>query len=297
MAYHSLDHVASQRRISNSHNAPETVQPHPFAANDPSTQPGLELAPISGHDKQFVNNVDEGDKEVVREKVMEVKQSDDMSYAPLVQSDWQGEGGRRNPQEPARSRRLCGLTRTVFWSVLGVVLFAIALAVGLGVGLTSRHSDDAPTSSSTPAITPSSTIEPTATPTAASKQLQIGGSIDPSYYSTSGAWNGSGIAYVWQNFTQHWDDILVSNEYSHVVYFQDFAGDLRWMRQAADYSWKEGAEDLAVVASDARNSTPIAAAQYTASGVNYWNVFCEFFALDGEGFLPMFFDNLFRDAC
>jgi hypothetical protein len=170
------------------------------------------------------------------------------------------------------------LTPTAFWPILAIMLGAVALVVGFGVGLTSRHSDAASTLASTPTSTPSSTMEPSATTTAASKQLQIGGSIDPSYYSTSGAWNGSGIAYVWQNFTQHWDDILASNEYSHVVYFQDYEGDLRWMRQTADYSWKEGAEDLAVVAKDARNSTPIAAAQYTAEGVNYWNVSCEFCA-------------------
>jgi hypothetical protein len=273
MAYHSLDDAASPRRISNSHDAPEAVRPHLFAGNDTSTQPGLELAPISGHDKQVINNVDEGDKEVIRERVMEVKQSDDISYAPLVQAE--GWDGGRNSKEPIRSRRLCGLRRTVFWSVLVMALFVIALAVGLGVGLTSRRSDSAPTPSSTPSNTPSPTTESSATPTA-SKQLRIGGSIDPSYYSTSGAWNGSGIAYVWQNFTQHWDDILASNEYSHVVYFQDYEGDLRWMRQTTDYSWKEGSEDLAVVATDARNSTPIAAAQYTANGVNYWNVFCEF---------------------
>jgi hypothetical protein len=291
MAYHSLDDAASQRRISNSHDAPETVQPRPFAASDPSTQPGLELAPISGHDKQVVNPVDEGDKEVVREEAREVSQSDDMSYAPLVQSDGEDWDAGRNSQKPAKGRRLCGLTRKAFWSVLAVVMGAITLAVGLGVALTSRHSDAAPMPSSTPEITPSSTTKSSATPTAASKQLQIGGSIDPAYYSTSGAWNGSGIAYVWQNFTQHWDDILASNEYSHVVYFQDVAGDLRWMRQTADYSWKEGSEDLVIVAEDARNSTPIAAAQYTADGVNYWSVFCEFLVAQWR-LLPVCVDGL-----
>jgi hypothetical protein len=274
MAYHSENDAAPQKRVSNSHDAPERVQPHLFAAHDPSTQPGLELAPVNGHDKQFVNNVDEGDKEVFGLQVREMTQSEDMSSAPLVQSDWQR---RDDSQEPTRSHRVCGLRRTVFWSVLMAALFTISLAVGLGVGLTSRQSDKAPSPPSTSDTTPTSTTEPSAAPTA-SKELQIGGSIDPSYYTTSGAWNGSGIAYVWQNFTQHWDDILASNEYSHVVYFQDFAGDLRWMRQTADYSWKEGPDDLVVVATDARNSTPISAAQYTADGVNHWNVFCEFCA-------------------
>lgn len=64
------------------------------------------------------------------------------------------------------------------------------------------------------------------------------------------------------------------------------------MRQAADYSWKEGEEDLAVVAKDARNSTPIAAAQYTADGVNYWDVLCEFDAGRWR-FLPICADVLF----
>jgi hypothetical protein len=249
------------------------VQPPLFTAHDPSTQPGLELSPLNGHDKELVNHVDEGDKEVFGLEVREVMQSDGMSSAQLIHPDQQ----KQDFEEPTRGRRICGLKRTVFWAALMAALFVVALAVGLGVGLTSRQSDNALSSSPTSEPTTSSTTEPSATPTA-SKELQIGGAIDSSYYSTSGAWNGSGIAYVWQNFTQHWDDILASNEYSHVVYFQDFKGELRWMRQAADYSWKEGPDDLVVVATDARNSTPISAAQYTADGVNHWNVFCEFWA-------------------
>jgi len=273
MAYGPHDYAGSQRRASNSHNAPETVQPPLIATHDSSTQPGLELAPLNGYDKEMVNHVDEGDKEVFGLEVREVMQSDGMSSAQLIHPDQQ----KQDFNEPSRRRRICGLKRTVFWAVLMAALFVVALAVGLGVGLTSRQSDNAPSPSSTSQSTTSSTTAPSATPTA-SKQLQIGGAIDSSYYSTSGAWNGSGIAYVWQNFTQPWDDILSSNEYSHVVYFQDFKGELRWMRQAADYSWKEGPDDLVVVATDARNSTPISAAQYTADGVNHWNVFCEFLA-------------------
>jgi hypothetical protein len=274
MKYYSPHDVVPQGSTLDDHHAPERVQSALSGPNDtsvqPSLQPGLEVAPASWNDKYSISNMDESDKEVVREEVQEVVLSDKLSYALLTQSDWR----ESDPQKPARSRRICGMTRRIFWSLLVAVLFAIALAVGLGVGLTSKQSNEASSPPSTFDTTSSSTLEPSATPTA-SKKLEIGGSVDSSYYTTSGAWNGSGIAYIWQNFTQDWDDILSSNEYSHVVYFQHHTGEIQWMRQTSDYSWKQGPQDLLVVATDARNSTPISAVQHTANGVNYWNVFCK----------------------
>jgi hypothetical protein len=243
------------------------------------TQPGLEVAPASGDEKQLVSNVDQSEKEVIApEDEKEVLQTHRSLHEPLVPSD------SAEPKHPkqTRSRRVCGMKRTVFWAVLVAVLLVIGLAVGLGAGLTSSKSDKASsassssdTASSPPNVTSSSTSESSATPTAISEQLKIGGTVDPSYYADSGAWNGSGISYIWQNFTQDWDDILRTNEYSHVVYFQHYSGEIQWMRQTSDYSWKQGPDDLLVVASDARNSTPISAVQYTANGTNYWNVFCK----------------------
>jgi hypothetical protein len=242
-------------------------QEHLFA------QPGLEVAPARD-DKYFVSNGDQSDKQLIAaEDEKEVSQSARSLQAPLMSLD----PSEPELQKPARSRRICGLKRAVFWAILVAALLAIALAVGLGVGLTSSKSDTASSASPiTSNATSTSSTASSATPTAASEKLHIGGSMNPSYYTNTGAWNGSGISYVWQNFTQDWDDILRTNEYSHVVYFQHHSGEIHWMRQTSDYSWKEGPEDLLVVAADARNSTPISAVQYTANGTNYWNVFCEF---------------------
>jgi hypothetical protein len=264
-------------------------------------QPGLEVAPARGYDKQIVsNNVDHSDKQVIHpedEKMVrnfdhsgkqvihpedekEASQSMRSPHAPLVPLDWSEPHGPESESldhhRPTKSRQLCGMKRTVFWAILVAALLVIGLAVGLGVGLTSSKSDKAsPASPTSDNANSTSTQEPTSTSTATSEKLQIGGSIDPSYYTNTGAWNGSGISYVWQNFTQDWDDILRTNEYSHVVYFQHYSGEIHWMRQTSDYSWKEGPEDLLVVAADAKNSTPVSAVQYTANGTNYWNVFCE----------------------
>jgi hypothetical protein len=253
--------------------------------DDPLAQPGLEVASAREHDKQIVSNLDHSEKQVVSnldhsEKQVitpdyekEVSHSIRSPHAPLVPLDW----SEAEPQKPASSRKICGLKRPVFWATLVAALLVIALAVGLGAGLTASKSDKAsPTTSSPSDATSTSTQEPSSTPTSASEKLQIGGTIDPSYYTNTGAWNGSGISYIWQNFTQDWDDILRTNQYSHVVYFQHYSGEIHWMRQTSDYSWKEGPEDLLVVAADARNSTPISAVQYTANGTNYWNVFCEY---------------------
>lgn len=241
------------------------------------TQPGLEVAPASGDEKHFVSNVDQSEKEVIApEDEKEVLQTHRSLHEPLEPS----ESPAAEHQKTTRSLRVCEMKRTVFWAILVAALLVIGLAVGLGAGLTSSKSDKASSASSSsdtassPPNATTSTNGPSATPTAISEQLKIGGTIDPLYYADSGAWNGSGISYIWQNFTQDWDDILRTNEYSHVVYFQHYSGEIQWMRQTSDYSWKQGPDDLLVVASDARNSTPISAVQYTANGTNYWNVFC-----------------------
>jgi len=242
--------------------------------DDLFAQPGLEVAPAREHDKQVASNPDHSEKQVISsENEKEVSQSVSSPHAPLVPLDW----SESEPQNPARSRKICGIKPTIFWAILVAAVLAIGLAVGLGAGLTSSKPDKASSTSGTTSspsdATSTATQAPSPTATTAVEKLQIGGTIDPSYYTNTGAWNGSGISYIWQNFTQDWDDILRTNEYSHVVYFQHHSGEIHWMRQTSDYSWKEGPDDLLVVAADARNSTPISAVQYTANGTNYWNVF------------------------
>lgn len=241
---------------------------------DRSKQPGLEVSPISPYqDKPSLNQFGEDEKHVVPQQGKEVEQPAKVFVEPLASPEWPQQ---TDTPKPARNSRLCGMKRKTFWLVLLVALLVVALAVGLGAGLGSHNSSDKASPPSQAVTNDSASSPPTSSSSApaASATPQIGGVIDPSYYSQTGAWNGTGIAYVWQNFTQDWSDILRSNEYSHVVYFQDPSGEIHWMRETSDYSWKEGAPELLVVANDARNSTPISAVQYTADGTNYWNVFC-----------------------
>lgn len=255
------------------HHAPEAQEPSLAVLKDPLAHPGLEVTLAHENDKHLVNNVDQGEKQVFNHEEKEVVPSNDRPVGSSVPSGWHG----YKSHKPNTSRRICGMERTFFWNLLIAVLHVTALAIGLEVGLSSRQSGE--TSSTSPTShTASPTTSPipcsSATPTT-NELLQIGGGIDPSYYTKSGSWNGSGIVYIWQNFTQDWDDILFTNEYSHVVYFQHDSGEIHWMRQTSDFSWKEGPQDLLIVATDARNSMPISAMQYTSNGTNYWNVFCK----------------------
>lgn len=67
---------------------PERKRNPSSTPSDPSMQPGLEVAPASGNDKQLISDADEGDKEVVSGEDSEAPHSDKKSYAPLAQSDW-----------------------------------------------------------------------------------------------------------------------------------------------------------------------------------------------------------------
>jgi hypothetical protein len=235
-----------------------TQPPHTLSAR--LIESGLEVAPASEHDKQFINHVREGDKEVVNQSEKEVLPSN-------RPGQYTGE-----ITKPAK-RKILGLKRRLFWVLLVVVLLAIALGVGLGVGLTSKDSSEPSTTSGTP-----STSTQAASPTAVlSDELKIGGSLNDSYYSNSGAWNGSGIAQVWQNFAQNFTDTSTANQHEIVVYYQDQEGNIRWLRETSNTTsvWQPGPSDVAVMASDARNSTPITAVHWDSNGINYWHVFCK----------------------
>jgi hypothetical protein len=254
MAHDSLQDSGS--RESNSEVGAQP--PHTLSAQ--LFESGLEVAPASEHDKQFVNHVREGDKEVVNQSEKEV-----------VPSKQPGQHSEETT-EPT-NRKILGLKRRWFWILLVVLLLAIALGVGLGVGLTSKDSSESSTTSST-----SSTSTQAPSPTAVlSDELKIGGSLNDSYYSNSGAWNGSGIAQVWQNFAQDFTDTSTANEHEIVVYYQDHNGDIRWLRETSNTTsvWQPGPADVAVMASDARNSTPITAVHWDSDGANYWHVFCK----------------------
>jgi hypothetical protein len=235
-----------------------TQPPHTLSSQ--LFESGLEVAPASEHDKQFVNHVREGDKEVINQSEKEVVPSD--------RAEHYSEEITKPP-----SRKILGVKRSLFWVLLVALLLAIALGVGLGVGLSSKDSSGSSTTSS---ASPTSTQAPS--PTAVlSDELKIGGSLNASYYSNSGAWNGSGIAQVWQNFAQNFTDTSTANEHEIVVYYQNHEGDIRWLRETSNTTsvWQPGPSDVAVAASDARNSTPITAVHWDLNGTNYWHVFCK----------------------
>jgi hypothetical protein len=182
-----------------------TQPPHSLSTQ--LIESGLEVAPASEHDKQFVNHVREGDKEVINQSEKEV-----------VPSNQPGQYAEE-PTKPT-SRKILGLKRRWSWVLLVALLLAIALGVGLGVGLGSKDSSEGSTTSS---ASPTSTQAPSPT-SVLSDELKIGGSLNASYYSNSGAWNGSGIAQVWQNFAQNFTDTSTANEHEIVVYYQDYEG-------------------------------------------------------------------------
>ena len=81
----------------------------------------------------------------------------------------------------------------------------------------------------------------------------------PSTYSTTGAFNGSGIALASQSFS--------SGGYGSIVmYFQHHTGQIRSAQLGSDGRWK-GGDATEIVAVDAKNGTPIAAVAYARNNI------------------------------
>ena len=243
--------------------SPSTGNSPLHAWNAPLIEPGLEVAPATEHDKQYINPVHEGDKEAFNTAKKEVVASQGYQIAP---SHFQP------GQASSKHRKLCGLKRGWFWTLLVVALLLVALAIGLAVGLSSRASSESLDSTHTVPTASPTPDEPTTK--TASDSLKIGGSIDPSYFSGSGAWNGSGSAFAWQNFAEDFDDDITDQVFDQVIYYQHHTGEIRWMRLSANvtHPWQPGPPDSEVT-SDAKNSTPISAVSMMWS-TSYWQVFC-----------------------
>lgn len=72
--------------------------------------------------------------------------------------------------------------------------------------------------------------------------------------SRTGAFNGSGIALASESFT--------SGGYGNIVmYFQHHTGQIRSIQLGSDGQWR-GGDATTIVATDAKNATPIAAVAY-----------------------------------
>lgn len=173
--------------------------------------------------------------------------------SPGLESVWAGEGDKEvimhtaPPTQPPppppvnKPKRICGMKRFVFWILLvGALVIIIGLSIGLGVGLTVGHSTES-------------------TSSGLSSDYYIGGALNPSYYSTKGAFNGSGLALASQSFG--------SGEYGELVlYFQHYTGTIRWQR-LTPVGWTGGSESE-IVASDAKNGTTLSAVAYSLNGTS-----------------------------
>lgn len=98
----------------------------------------------------------------------------------------------------------------------------------------------------------------------------IGGAINPAYFSTTGAFNGSGIAIAQQSFT---NDLTAGQQGTIVMYFQHWTGEIRYKQLTPSGQW-QGGDTSTIVASDAKNNTPLSAVSYVGPGyVSTWHLF------------------------
>ncbi|KAK4946672.1 hypothetical protein LTR66_014256, partial [Elasticomyces elasticus] len=186
-------------------------------------------------------------------------QSPPFNNAPYQPHEQQQQ--QQQQQQPQKHKsRVCGLRPALFWSLLVLAILAIvALGVGLGVGLGMKHSSSSSASSTASATAAAPTSVPTGDP-----DYYVGGALNPAYYSKKGAFNGSGIALASQSFD-------TTGYGSIVMYFQHHSGHIRWQR-LINQGWVGGGE-TEVVATDARNATPISAVAYALNGTSMWHIF------------------------
>lgn len=234
----------------------------------------------------------EGDKEVVA-----YSQPQPLPYQRPV--DGSGSGNER---------RILGMKSKWFYGLLALlIVLAIGLGVGLGVGLGTKDSGYVTfhltrstlklfesvsdtcssrarvdfellltlSSSATPSSSATTSPAATPSPTANADPYAIGGAIDPNYYTTRGAFNGSGIALASQSFASNLQDAPLG---SLVMYFQHHSGDIRFQRLTSEGVWVGGSQSE-IVASDAKNSTPLSAVAYVQNGTSQWHIFCKYSGL------------------
>lgn len=117
-----------------------------------------------------------------------------------------------------------------------LMCIAVGLGVGLGVGLTRNQGNKNKNS--------------------ASSHVPI---------SRTGAFNGSGLALASESFA--------SGGYGNIVmYFQHHTGQIRSTQLGSDGQWR-GGDATSIVATDAKNATPIAAVAYARNKKAFWHIF------------------------
>jgi len=229
---------------------------------------GLEVAPPT-----------EGDKQTVQPEKEVAYLQDDF---PIPTEESHRVEDRKEPLENVelshgpksgtpRQRKICGMRMKLLILLLAVAtVFILGLAIGLGVGLSSTKDSNEPSSE------PSDTAPSPGTSPPAQEEFSIGGGLNDSYYSTKGAWNGSGIAYNWQTFAYDLNG-QPQGQQNLILYYQHYQGAVRWMRRSNNSRWLRGPEvsEDVVAAGGAKDATPISAVHYNQNDTKIWHVFCK----------------------
>lgn len=92
-------------------------------------------------------------------------------------------------------------------------------------------------------------------------KLCIGGALNAKYLSKKGAFNGSGIALAGESWNPETGTLFT-------LYFQHHTGDLRQMKYTKGQKWIGGSKSE-IIASDAKNATPISAVAYVANSTQF----------------------------
>lgn len=154
--------------------------------------------------------------------------------------------------QPRQRKRICGLSAKLFWilvALLILILLGAGLGAGFGISLSKKKADGTATATST--------LTNGSTPFTGDPSYSVGGVIDPAYYTTSGAFNGSGIAFAGSALNEQ-----LKGEYT--VYYQHHSGQIRYLQKVGgEY---KGGTPSETVASNAKNATPISVVQYVAGG-------------------------------
>jgi hypothetical protein len=86
--------------------------------------------------------------------------------------------------------------------------------------------------------------------------------INPADISNTGAFNGSGLAIASYSFAQGGYGVIN-------VFFQHWSGDIRKLQLMTNGEWT-GGDSTNIIATDAKNATPISAVAYAEDSKSTW---------------------------
>jgi hypothetical protein len=218
----------------------------------------------------------QAEKEVISQEEKEViSQEEKEAIQPAIQLD----GWHTIWRSPKMSRRMCGIRANIFIASSIALAVILALSAGLGIGL---HKEALSSAAAPDTSAPASSSSTAAGTSPTSAQYRTGGSIDATYYSRQGAWNGTGIALSSQSLASGMLDAPLG---SLVLYFQHHSGEIRFMRLSSSGEWVGGSQSE-IVATNAKNSTPISTVSYVINGTSTWHIFCRSFRSIAHASLP-----------